>query len=79
MIWKNIESAPLDGSVILLGYLDKRGKFAVRSGYWMDDLYPNSRYPKEKIGGWVCSMDPHLLDQRATHWCKLENIPEVEK
>lgn len=64
--WFTIESAPKDGSTILLGYLDKsEKKFAVRSGYWK--LVHANNADKPWARAWVCSMDPILLDQRATH------------
>lgn len=73
--WKDISTAPKDGNVILLGYRDKRGKFAVRSGYW--HLVHANSADKPWAWAWVCSIDPVLLDQRPTHWAEL-NLPEME-
>lgn len=67
--WQSMDTAPRDGTVVLLGYLDKSGKFAVRSGYWKQMFYNSDTF------AWVCSMDPVLIDQRATHWAPL-NIPD---
>lgn len=71
--WYPIATAPRDGTIILLGYLDKSGyKFAVRSGYWKQ-VHRDAN--KSWVWAWVCSMDPVLLDQRATHWAHC-NLPE---
>lgn len=72
MTWLPIETAPKDGTPVLLGYSDTRGKFAARSAKWAENtIFParGKLYP-----AWVCTMDPHLVDQRATHWMSLEPL-----
>lgn len=73
--WQDIDSAPGDGTHILLGYLDQSGTFAVRSGYLMPDVhYGRTKHP---CPAWVCTMDMRLLDPRATHWMSLPSPPRT--
>lgn len=73
--WQPIETARRDGTHILLGYLDKSGKFAARSGYYRPDIHAGRT--KQPCPAWVCTMDTVLLDQRATHWMPLPSPPRA--
>lgn len=73
--WRPIDSAPKDGTTIILGYQDKRGWFAARSALWM--LVHPKNPENEWAWAWVCPSMGSLVDQRATHWSPL-NPPEQE-
>lgn len=62
----DMSAAPKDGTLVLLGYLDKRGWFAVRSAKWM--LVHPKHADKEWAYAWVCPSMESLVDPRATHW-----------
>lgn len=73
MGWQPIETAPKDGTPIILGYIDRRGSVGARSAFWMGDVY--SGRTKKPIGAWVCPIDRVLVDQQATHWMPLPTPP----
>lgn len=71
--WQPIESAPKDGTPIILGYADTSGKLAAKSASWR---LVHPRWENEKRGwAWVCTMDSVLVDPRATHWMPLPTAP----
>lgn len=77
MKWEPIETAPKDGTSVLLGYLDKSGRFAVKSArFELITAFPRKEGP---WSAWVCTMDPCLVCQRATHWMPLPAPPTLEK
>ena len=71
--WEPIDTAPKDGTNVLLGYLDVSGKFGVRSAYYVPDIHFGRT--KEPAPVWVCNMDKIIIDQRATHWQPLTPPP----
>lgn len=75
MEWQRIDTAPKDGTHILLGYLDKSGWFAVRSGLW--HLVHARHSDKDWAYAWVCTSMQTLIDQRATHWMSMPESPEI--
>lgn len=69
--WRDISALfPTEGLQVLLGYLDKSGKFAARSARYRADIWDGAR--KRICPGWVCTMDGHLIDDRATHFMPYE-------
>lgn len=74
MEWMPIETAPKDGRMVLLGYLDKNGTFGVRGGYWYL-IWPN-KPEADYAYAWCCPIGKYILDQRATHWAPLPNLPK---
>jgi len=74
--WRPIDDyAPVDMDLVLLGYLDKRGKFAARSARYNPNIWEGSKFTKDKMPAFVCTMDGNLVDQRATHYAKLPKGP----
>lgn len=72
MEWRNIETVPLDGTNVILGYLDVSGVMGARSGFYKSDLYGGQK----KHPGWVCTFGGTLIDPRATHWMPFPPNPE---
>jgi len=75
--WQPIETAPKDGTPILLGYLDKRGWFAARSALWF--LVHPKHKEKDWAYAWVCPSMQTLIDNRATHWMPILAPPDITK
>ncbi len=75
MEWKPIDSAPKDGTVILLGFASIRGgaEGSVDVGYWMNS--PETNYWREV--GWFATDDDVLTQhpQHPTHWMPLPEPP----
>lgn len=77
--WQPIETAPKDGTEILLG-VDIATVWIVRNGRWVDadDWVPPA---EDGISGWWCytnSVTQELLEgiYEPTHWCPMESPPE---
>lgn len=75
MKWKPIESAPKDGTTILLYYPNEEN--AVTSGWWYEE-YEGDEY---KYGYWkVASLPSHgcgCENSEPTHWMELPDIPSL--
>jgi len=66
--WEPIETAPKDGTVVLIAMRNDygAGAFSVRSGWWMNTgCRPD----------WSCC----ISSQKPTHWMPLPPLPEGEK
>lgn len=84
--WQPIESAPKDGTEILLGK-DIASVWIVRNGRWVNwrDWCPAPTEPGEQVDGWWCyrnSVAQEMLEgiYEPTHWMPLPEPPsEGEK
>jgi hypothetical protein len=68
MEWKPIESAPKDGSAVLLTTTETESDYAIcRLGYW-------TTY--NKIGDWYSVSDDCKVGITPTHWMALPEPPD---
>lgn len=65
MRWELIETAPKDGTAILLFYADQRGMV---EGYWFSS-------PKQTDDGWYVEIFGYPGDPGPTHWMELPSPP----
>lgn len=69
--WQGIESAPRDGTRIILGWTDERTSFV---GFWLDNSH--SAWPWQ---GWRgCSNEVFPAKKQPTHWQSMPPPPKGE-
>ena len=74
--WQPIETAPKDGTDIIVMYIDIDTQF-VRIAFWLDSEWDPS------VDGWWtydCGEDESMaLSYAPTHWMHLPELPELPK
>lgn len=80
--WQPIETAPVDGRTLLLGYMNRNGKWRTMRGQYMDDDYINDHWDELENGtpGWYettveCDEVPNCWRTDPTHWMPLPYPP----
>lgn len=83
--WRPIETAPMDGRALLLGYFNTYGKWRTLRGYWasQEEIDEHWEEPDGVEPGWfetsVESDDlPNCWRTEPTHWMPLPPAPGAE-
>jgi len=84
--WRPIETAPKNGSTMLLGYLNIAGKWRTTRGQWMseDEIAETWKDPDDGEEGWyetcVEADDiPNCWRINPSHWMPLPKAPDAPK
>lgn len=81
--WQPIETAPIDGQTLLLGYYNEAGKWRTVRGEWMSQAYIDDFWedPDMAEPGWFETADnaediPNCWPISPTHWMPLPEPPK---
>lgn len=75
--WQPIETAPKDGTEILLFELLRGEESMIRAGYWEDQ--GESIHDVGEAAGWSIADSGYIGEIRPTHWMPLPAPPESGK
>jgi len=81
--WQPIETAPKDGTTVLLGYYNRSGKWRTVRGCWYSDaqIAEDWEEPHDGEAGWYETAEnaddtPNCWNCSPTHWMPLPTPPE---